>query len=115
MMVNIPGGIATILPPTTRARCDWGYWTVPRPTMGGRQMYWPRGKVVGGSSSINGMVYIRGRSSGSEHSAQLGLTGWGWADVLPYFRRSEDSDAVPMNSTARAARCTRKARAAQST
>ncbi|HPU15775.1 MAG TPA: GMC family oxidoreductase N-terminal domain-containing protein, partial [Polymorphobacter sp.] len=92
MMVNMPGGIATILPPDNKSPLNWGYWTVPQPTMGGRQMYWPRGKVVGGSSSINGMVYIRGHSSDYDRWAQLGLTGWGWADVLPYFRRSEDSE-----------------------
>ncbi|MGL4541989.1 MAG: GMC family oxidoreductase, partial [Polymorphobacter sp.] len=91
MMINMPGGIATILPPDNKSALNWGFWTVPQPTMGGRRMYWPRGKVVGGSSSINGMVYIRGHSSDYDRWAQLGLTGWGWADVLPYFKRSEDS------------------------
>ena len=91
-MVNMPGGIATMLPPDNKSPLNWGFWTVPQPTMGGRPMYWPRGKVLGGSSSINGMVYIRGHSSDYDRWAQLGLTGWGWADVLPYFRRSEDSE-----------------------
>lgn len=91
IMVNMPGGIAQTLPPDNKSPLNWGFWTVPQPTMAGRRMYWPRGKVVGGSSSINGMVYIRGHSSDYDRWSQLGLTGWGWDDVLPYFRRSEDS------------------------
>ena len=92
MMIQMPGGIAQIIPPEKPSPFDWGYWTVPQTEMGGRAMYWPRGRVLGGSSSINGMVYIRGHSSDYDRWAQLGLTGWGWADVLPYFRKSENSD-----------------------
>ena len=90
-MINMPGGIAQTLPPQNASPHNWGYWTVPQANMNGRKLYWPRGRVLGGSSSINGMVYIRGHSSDYDRWAQLGLTGWGWADVLPYFRRSEDS------------------------
>jgi choline dehydrogenase len=90
-MVNMPGGIAQMLPPDNKSPLNWGFWTTPQAHMDGRPMYWPRGRVLGGSSSINGMVYIRGHSSDYDRWAQLGLTGWGWADVLPYFRRSEDS------------------------
>ena len=91
-LIDMPGGIAAIIPPEKTSPYDWGFWTVPQPEMGGRRMYWPRGRALGGSSSINGMVYIRGHASDYDRWAQLGLTGWGWADVLPYFRRSEHSE-----------------------
>ena len=91
-MIDMPGGLAAIIPPEKNSPYDWGFWTVPQAKMGGRAMYWPRGRVLGGSSSINGMVYIRGHSSDYDRWAQLGLTGWGWADVLPYFRRAEHSE-----------------------
>ena len=94
-MIDMPGGIAAIIPPDKPSPYDWGFWTVPQPEMGGRRLYWPRGRALGGSSSINGMVYIRGHSSDYDRWAQLGLTGWGWADVLPYFRRSEHSERGP--------------------
>lgn len=92
MLIHMPAGISKIIPPETDSEFDWGYWTVPQTEMGGRPMYWPRGRVLGGSSSINGMVYIRGHASDYDRWAQLGLTGWGWSDVLPYFRRAEDSE-----------------------
>jgi choline dehydrogenase len=92
MMIQMPGGIAQIIPPEKDSPFDWGYWTVPQAEMGGRPMYWPRGRVLGGSSSINGMVYIRGHASDYDRWAQTGLSGWGWSDVLPYFRRAEDSE-----------------------
>lgn len=92
MMIQMPAGIAQIIPPEKDSEFDWAYWTVPQAEMGGRPMYWPRGRVLGGSSSINGMVYIRGHASDYDRWAQLGLTGWGWNDVLPYFRRAEDSE-----------------------
>ena len=92
LMIQMPGGIAQIIPPDKPSPYDWGFWTVPQPELGNRPMYWPRGRVLGGSSSINGMVYIRGHSSDYDRWAQLGLTGWGWADVLPYFRKAEDSE-----------------------
>ncbi len=92
MLIQMPAGIAQIIPPEKDSEFDWGYWTVPQAEMGRRPMYWPRGRVLGGSSSINGMVYIRGHASDYDRWAQLGLTGWGWDDVLPYFRRAEDSE-----------------------
>ena len=91
-MIDMPGGLTTIIPPEIKSPHDWGFWTVPQEAMGNRPMYWPRGRVLGGSSSINGMVYIRGHSSDYDRWAQLGLTEWGWADVLPYFRRAEHSE-----------------------
>ena len=60
-----------------------------RPGAGDRRVFWPRGKVLGGSSSINGMVYIRGQAEDFDHWRQLGNTGWSYDDVLPYFRRAE--------------------------
>lgn len=92
MMIQMPGGIAQIIPPDKPSPFDWGFWTVPQEAMGNRTMYWPRGRALGGSSSINGMVYIRGHSSDYDRWAQLGLTGWGWADVLPYFKKAEHSE-----------------------
>ncbi len=68
---------------------NWCYETEPDPGAGDRRVYWPRGKVLGGSSSINGMVYIRGQPEDFDHWRQLGNTGWSFDDILPYFRRSE--------------------------
>ena len=68
---------------------NWNYVTAPQPGLGGRAIRWPRGKVLGGSSTINGMMYMRGTAADYDHWAQMGLPGWGYADVLPYFRRSE--------------------------
>jgi choline dehydrogenase len=68
---------------------NWCYETEPDPGVGDRRVFWPRGKVLGGSSSINGMVYIRGQAEDFDHWRQLGNTGWSFDDVLPYFRRSE--------------------------
>lgn len=68
---------------------DWKYRSDPEPHMGGRRVYHARGKVLGGSSSINGMIYIRGHAGDYDQWQQMGLTGWGFADVLPYFKRSE--------------------------
>jgi choline dehydrogenase len=68
---------------------NWCYETEPDPGAGDRRVFWPRGKVLGGSSSINGMVYIRGQAEDFDHWRQLGNTGWSFDDVLPFFRRSE--------------------------
>ncbi len=68
---------------------NWCYETEPDPGAADRRVYWPRGKVLGGSSSINGMVYIRGQAEDFDHWRQLGNTGWSFEDVLPYFKRSE--------------------------
>lgn len=69
---------------------DWGLKSEPEPHLGGRVLATPRGKVIGGSSSINGMVYVRGHARDFDHWADQGATGWGFADVLPYFRRMEN-------------------------
>ena len=75
--------------PMNMGRYDWGYMTEPEPHLGGRRLVAPRGKVIGGSSSINGMVYVRGHARDFDHWAESGAQGWGFADVLPYFKRME--------------------------
>jgi len=75
--------------PMNMSLYDWGFHTEPEPHLGGRVLATPRGKVVGGSSSINGMVYVRGHARDFDHWADSGATGWAYADVLPYFRRME--------------------------
>lgn len=70
---------------------DWGYGTSPQKHAQDRILYWPRGKTLGGSSSLNGMIYVRGNASDYDHWAnELGCEGWSYADVLPYFKKSED-------------------------
>jgi choline dehydrogenase len=71
---------------------DWGYRTLPQAACAGRVLQWPRGKVLGGSSALNGMIYARGHRSDYDTWAYLGNDGWGYDDVLPLFRRSEDFD-----------------------
>jgi len=70
---------------------NWGFYTDPEPTMNGRRIYWPRGRGLGGSSSINGLIYVRGQPADYDHWEALGNRGWSWRDVLPYFIRSEDN------------------------
>ena len=71
---------------------DWGYYTEPQPNLDNRRIYWPRGRGLGGSSAINGMVYIRGNARDYDQWRQLGLEGWAYADVLPYFKRAESRE-----------------------
>jgi choline dehydrogenase len=68
---------------------NWRFETDPDPNMNGRRIYWPRGKTLGGSSAINGLIYIRGQREDYDHWAKLGNAGWGYDDVLPYFIKSE--------------------------
>jgi choline dehydrogenase len=75
--------------PMNMKRYDWGFASEPEPGLGGRRLVTPRGKVVGGSSSINGMVYVRGHARDFDHWADSGATGWSYADVLPYYKRME--------------------------
>ncbi|MGN6551375.1 MAG: choline dehydrogenase [Pararhizobium sp.] len=77
--------------PMNMSRYDWGYSTEPEPNLNNRRLAAPRGKVIGGSSSINGMVYVRGHAEDFNHWAESGATGWAYADVLPYFKRQETS------------------------
>src|SRR5215469_4039905 len=71
-------------------RSDWMFETEPEPGLNGRSLKYPRGKVIGGSSSINAMIYMRGQAADYDHWRQLGLNGWGWDDVLPFFKRHEN-------------------------
>lgn len=84
--IHIPVGyFRTMGHPST----DWCYRTEPDPGLNGRSIAWPRGKVLGGSSSINGLLYVRGQAQDFDHWRQLGNPGWAWSDVLPLFRRAE--------------------------
>ena len=73
-------------------RVDWCFVTEPDPGLNGRGIKWPRGKVLGGSSSLNGLLYVRGQPADYDHWRQLGNTGWSFEDVLPYFRKAEDQE-----------------------
>ncbi|THH35811.1 choline dehydrogenase [Aliishimia ponticola] len=84
--IQMPGALSY---PMNMKRYDWGYVSEPEPHLGGRQLACPRGKVIGGSSSINGMVYVRGHALDYDHWEDSGAAGWGYADVLPYFHRME--------------------------
>ena len=75
--------------PMNMKRYDWGMKSEPEPHLGGRELVTPRGKVIGGSSSINGMIYVRGHACDYDHWAESGAHGWAYADVLPYFKRME--------------------------
>jgi choline dehydrogenase len=84
--IHIPIGYGRTI---TDRRVNWAYDAEPDPGVNGRRIYWPRGRVLGGSSSINGLLYVRGQMEDYDHWRQLGNVGWGYEDVLPYFRRSE--------------------------
>ena len=84
--IHIPIGYAkTMFHPVL----NWGFYTEPDPGMNGRKVYWPRGRTLGGSSAINGLISIRGQREDYDHWAAQGNPGWAWADVLPWFRRLE--------------------------
>ena len=87
LLVRMPAGVGALI--GKQGPYNWGFWTEPEPHLDGRRLWWPRGKGWGGSSSINGMIYIRGHARDYDQWRQMGLTGWGYADVLPYFKRSE--------------------------
>lgn len=73
-------------------KLNWGYQTEPEPELNDRRIAWPRGRVLGGSSAINGLVYIRGQREDFQHWRQMGNQGWGWDDVLPFFKKAEDQE-----------------------
>jgi choline dehydrogenase-like flavoprotein len=89
VLIHCPAGLA-VMAQTSVA--NWGFETTPQANLNGRRGYQPRGKVLGGSSSVNAMVYIRGQREDYEHWAALGNAGWGWDDVLPYFKRAEHNE-----------------------
>ena len=86
--IRIPAAFGSLL----KTDVDWDYATMPEPGCNSRMMYMPRGKTLGGSSSINAMVYIRGARADYDGWRDLGNPGWGYDEVLPYFKRSEDNE-----------------------
>lgn len=86
--IHMPAGLARLV---TQTGVNWNYVTTPQGQLNNRELYWPRGKVLGGSSSINAMCYIRGQAEDYDHWAELGNSGWRYADVLPYFIKSENN------------------------
>ncbi len=85
-MIHVPAGMVKLL---RHPVLNWNYTMMPEPGIGDRALAWPRGKVLGGSSSINGMLYLRGHPADYDAWAQMGCSGWSAADVLPFFKRSE--------------------------
>lgn len=86
-LIQMPGALSF---PMNMPRYDWGYRSEPEPHLGNRRLATPRGKVIGGSSSINGMVYVRGHAQDFNHWSESGAQGWAYADVLPYYKRMEN-------------------------
>jgi choline dehydrogenase-like flavoprotein len=86
--IHLPAGVLAV----GQSKYDWAFLSDPEPALDGRQRYLPRGRTLGGSSSTNAMVYIRGNRADYDGWAALGHTGWGWDDVLPYFIRAEDNE-----------------------
>ncbi|MDH3994475.1 MAG: GMC family oxidoreductase N-terminal domain-containing protein, partial [Gammaproteobacteria bacterium] len=91
-MIHIPLGFAFMM---KHEKVNWCYETEPEPNMHNRKLSWPRGKVLGGSSCINGMVYIRGQREDYDQWAALGNKGWSYEEVLPYFKRGEHKAEGP--------------------
>jgi choline dehydrogenase-like flavoprotein len=89
VLIQCPAGLALL---AKNGQANWAFDTVPQPGLNGRKGYQPRGKVLGGSSSINAMIYLRGQHEDYEHWAAQGNAGWGWNDVLPYFLKAEHNE-----------------------
>jgi choline dehydrogenase len=92
--VRIPAAFSKLF----KTEYDWDYSTAPQSELGGRELYWPRGKTLGGSSAINAMIYIRGHPHDYDAWAERGNKGWGYDDLLPYFRRGERADSDRLES-----------------
>ena len=86
--LHLPAGVLAV----ATSKYDWSLFSDPEPGLAGRQRYLPRGRTLGGSSSVNAMVYIRGNRADYDEWAAMGFEGWGWDDVLPYFIRAEDNE-----------------------
>jgi choline dehydrogenase-like flavoprotein len=86
--VHLPAGALAL----GQSKYDWAFISDPEPGLGGRQRHLPRGRTLGGSSSVNAMIYIRGNRADYDGWAAMGFDGWGWDDVLPYFIRAEDNE-----------------------
>ncbi len=89
VLIHCPAGLAVL---ARNGQANWSFETVPQAGLGGRRGYQPRGKVLGGSSSINAMIYLRGQPQDYAHWAAEGNPGWGWDEVLPYFKRAEHNE-----------------------
>ena len=87
VLIRMPAGVGELI--KKKGPSNWGFWTEPEPNLDGRRLWWPRGKGWGGSSSISGMIYIRGHRLDYDEWRDLGNEGWGYDGVLPYFRKSE--------------------------
>ena len=85
-LIQMPGALSY---PMNMPKYDWGFFSEPEPYLNGRRLACPRGKVVGGSSSINGMVYVRGHALDYDTWSEMGASGWAYADILPYFKKLE--------------------------
>jgi choline dehydrogenase-like flavoprotein len=104
LLIRTPMGIIAMLPGYGRIN-NWAFQTVPQPGLNGRRGYQPRGRALGGSSAINAMLYTRGHPGDYDDWAAAGCTGWGWDDVLPYFRGRRTTSAAAMPCTAMPGRC----------
>ena len=91
VVVRAPIGVAAMLSGKPKIN-NWAFETVPQPGLDGRRGYQPRGKALGGSSAINGMIYVRGHHTDYDDWAALGFEGWSWKEVLPYFKRAEGNE-----------------------
>src|SRR5205814_10250382 len=91
VLIHCPAGLAVL---AKNGVANWAFATVPQPGLNGRRGYQPRGKVLGGSSSVNAMIYIRGHKWDYDHWASLGNKGWSYEEVLPYFRRAENNEDI---------------------
>ena len=89
VLIHCPAGLAVL---AKNGAANWAFETVPQPGLNGRRGYQPRGKVLGGSSSVNAMIYVRGQPRDYDDWAAAGNPGWAWADVLPYFKRAEHNE-----------------------
>ncbi len=110
--IDMPSAVGRLL---SSDRFNWNYVSEPEPHLDGRRLTHPRGRVLGGSSSINGMVYIRGHARDYDSWAQSGAAGWDYAAVLPYFRRAEGhlhgSDSLSWRRRSTGSLCTAACRA----
>src|SRR5207248_4363092 len=84
--IHIPAGVLRVL---NNTKINWNFLSEGEPGTAGRQLQWPRGKTLGGTSSINGMLYVRGNPADYDNWAQMGCRGWSYDEVLPFFRKSE--------------------------
>ena len=105
ILVRAPMGVIAMLPGYGRIN-NWAFNTVPQPGLNGRVGYQPRGRALGGSSAINAMIYIRGQKEDYDSWAAAGCDGWGWDDVLPYFRKAENNEHFTDDAHGNSGPCT---------